>query len=206
MNPALITSSQIYLRTHNTQTTVPTTLSISTVGGVTVVTLTPTTPLAESTIYDLVYWPNNWYLYDVAGNPNYQYGVETTFTTGTTAAVNGACGTANGSSFSAPPTTNLCSAGTASAITNPGSWTWSLQRRVWRHQCLLLGYGHRNSSLLCASSPACRALWPGNDNPTDYSPNGYNGTLENGVTYALGEVGDAFNLTANSHQPRINTS
>ncbi len=197
MNPVLITSSQIYLRTQDTQTTIPTTLSISIVGGVTVVTLTPTTPLAESTIYNLVYWPNNWYLYDVEGNPNYQYGVETTFTTGTTAAVNGACGTANGSSFSAPPTANLCSAGTASAITNPGSWTWTCNGE----------YTGTNASCSATvtGTPACFAqvsslqgLWPGNDNPSDYSPNGYNGTIENGVTYGLGEVGDAFNLTANS--------
>jgi hypothetical protein len=197
MNPALITSSQIYLRTHNTQTTVPTTLAISTVGGVTVVTLTPTLPLAESTIYDLVYWPNNWYLYDVAGNSENQYGVETTFTTGTATAVNGTCGSANGSSFSAPPTANLCSAGTASAITNPGSWSWSCNGE----------YGGTNASCTATvtGTPACFAqpsslvsLWPGNDNTTDYGPNSDNGSLENGVTYALGEVGDAFNLSGSN--------
>jgi hypothetical protein len=198
MNPVLITSSQIYLRTHNTQTTVPTTLAISTVGGVTVVTLTPTTPLAESTIYDIVYWPNNWYLYDIAGNYESQYGVETTFTTGTTAAVNGACGSANGGSFSAAPSANLCSAGTASAITEPlsggnYSWAWSCNGQ----------YGGTNASCSATvtGAPACLAqpaslvsLWPGNDNANDVGPNGYNGTLENGVTYALGEVGDAFSL------------
>ncbi|MGA9426325.1 MAG: kelch repeat-containing protein, partial [Terracidiphilus sp.] len=43
----------------------------------------------------------------------------------TAAPVNGVCGTANGESFFAPPTANLCSAGTASAVTNPGSWTWA---------------------------------------------------------------------------------
>ncbi len=42
------------------------------------------------------------------------------------------------------------------------------------------------------------ALWPGNNNATDYGPNGYNGTLENGVTYGLGEVGDAFSLSGNN--------
>ena len=202
MNPVLITSSQIYLRTHNTQTTVPTTISIS--PDYTTVTLTPTTPLAESTIYDLVYWPNNWYLYDIAGNYEGQYGVESTFTTGTTAAVNGACGTASGSSFSAAPTANLCSAGTASAITNPGSWTWSCNG----------SYGGTNApcSATVTGTPACSAqlsslqgLWPGTDNTNDYSPNGYNGTLENFSTttpptnpYALGVVGDAFNFEANT--------
>ncbi len=197
MNPALITSSQIYLRTHNTQTTVPSTLAISVVGGVTVVTVTPTAALAESTIYDLMYWPNNWYLYDVAGNYEGQYGVETTFTTGTTAAVNGACGTANGLSFSSVPTANLCSAGTASAVTNPGSWNWSCNGT----------YGGTNASCSAtvtgtqacsAQLPSLQGLWSGNDNPNDGSANGNNGALENGVTYGLGEAGDAFNLTGNN--------
>jgi len=197
MNPVLITSSQLYLRTHNTQTTIPTTLAISTVGGVTVVTLTPTAPLAESTIYDLYYYPNNWWLYDIAGNIENQYGIETTFTTGTTAAVNGACGSANTQSFSTVPSTNLCSAGTASAVTNPGSWTWSCNGQ----------YGGTNASCSATvtGTPACSAqlsslqgLWPGTDNTTDYSPNAYNGTLENGVTYSLGVVGDAFNLEGNA--------
>jgi hypothetical protein len=199
MNPALITSSQIYLRTHNTQTTVPTTLSISSSSTPTVsttVTLTPTSPLAESTIYDLVYWPNNWYLYDVEGNYENQYGVETTFTTGTTAAVNGACGTASGQSFSSPPTANLCTAtgGIASAITNvAGAWSWTCNGE----------YGGTNApcSATITGTPACFAqpsslvsLWPGNNNTTDDGPNGDNGTLENGVTYALGEAGDAFSF------------
>jgi hypothetical protein len=197
MNPVLITSTQVYLRTHNTQTTVPTTLAISTVGGVTVVTLTPVSPLAESTIYDLVYWPYNWYLYDVAGNPSYSYAAETTFTTGTTSAVNGACGTSNGLSFSLAPTANLCSAGTASAVTNPGSWTWTCNGE----------YGGTNAS--CSASvqfanscspqqPGLVSLWPGNDNANDVGPGGNNGVIENGVTYALGEVGDAFDFAGGS--------
>jgi hypothetical protein len=197
MNPALITSSQIYLRTHNTQTTVPSTLAISVVGGVTVVTVTATAPLAESTIYDLMYWPNNWYLYDVAGNYEGNYGIQTTFTTGTTAAVNGACGTANGLSFSSVPTANLCSAGTATAVTNPGSWTWSCNGE----------YTGTNASCSATvtGTPACVAqpsslvsLWPGNNSANDVGPGGNNGTLQNGVAYALGEVGDAFNLQGNS--------
>ncbi len=201
MNPALITSSQIYLRTHNTQTLVPTTLSISsssTATTPTTVTLTPTSPLAPSTIYDLVYWPNNWYLYDVAGNYEPYYGIETTFTTGTAAAVNGACGTSNGLSFSAPPSTNLCSAGTASAITNvAGAWSWNCNGE----------YSGTNASCSATitGTPACFAqpaslvsLWSGNNNTTDLGPGGNTGTLEDGVTYALGEVGDAFNLEGNA--------
>jgi hypothetical protein len=41
------------------------------------------------------------------------------------AAINGACGSATGVAVSSAPTTNLCSAGTASAVTGTGPWTWS---------------------------------------------------------------------------------
>ncbi|MBI5548772.1 MAG: hypothetical protein HY901_33235 [Deltaproteobacteria bacterium] len=39
--------------------------------------------------------------------------------------VNGACGSANGQSFTSAPTTNLCSSGTASALSGSGPWTWT---------------------------------------------------------------------------------
>ena len=37
----------------------------------------------------------------------------------------GECGTSNGASFAIAPTTNLCSAGTASEVTGTGSWAWT---------------------------------------------------------------------------------
>ncbi|MDD2537697.1 MAG: InlB B-repeat-containing protein [Candidatus Absconditabacteria bacterium] len=39
--------------------------------------------------------------------------------------VNGVCGSANGTAVSAAPTSNLCSAGTASAVAGSGPWTWT---------------------------------------------------------------------------------
>ncbi len=39
--------------------------------------------------------------------------------------VNGACGTSNGGPYTTAPSTNLCSAGTASAVSGSGPWTWS---------------------------------------------------------------------------------
>lgn len=42
---------------------------------------------------------------------------------GTPVAVNGSCGSANGGTFSSAPTSNLCSAGTASTVT--GTYSWS---------------------------------------------------------------------------------
>jgi hypothetical protein len=40
-------------------------------------------------------------------------------------AVNGACGPANGTDLASAPSTNLCSAGTASAVAGTGPWSWS---------------------------------------------------------------------------------
>jgi Immunoglobulin domain len=39
--------------------------------------------------------------------------------------VNGVCGSSNGGTFSSAPTTNLCSAGTASSVTGSGPWNWT---------------------------------------------------------------------------------
>lgn len=39
--------------------------------------------------------------------------------------VNGACGSSGGSAFSAAPSSNLCSSGTASAVSGNGPWSWS---------------------------------------------------------------------------------
>jgi hypothetical protein len=44
-------------------------------------------------------------------------------TSGTTP-VNGACGPANGTTASVAPSANLCAAGTASAVTGTGPWSW----------------------------------------------------------------------------------
>ena len=205
MNPALIDTNHVYLQTAGTHTVIPTTLAVSVVAGETLVKLTPIVPLVESTIYQVVIGTPYWDLYDVAGNSftfngytTYNNGyVFSTFTTGTAAAVNGACGSSNGGSFSAAPTANLCSAGTASAVTNPGSWTWTCngQYTGTNASCSATVTG----TLACSPQlSSLQGLWPGTDNTTDYSPNGYNGTLEDGVTYALGVVGDAFNLEGNA--------
>jgi hypothetical protein len=41
------------------------------------------------------------------------------------APINGACGSANGTTVSSAPSTNLCSTGTSSTVTGSGPWTWS---------------------------------------------------------------------------------
>ncbi len=41
------------------------------------------------------------------------------------APVSGVCGSANGTTASSKPSTNLCSAGTASSVAGSGPWTWS---------------------------------------------------------------------------------
>jgi hypothetical protein len=48
-----------------------------------------------------------------------------TVTVTSSGVVNGSCGSANGVPTSTAPTTNLCSAGTASAVSGSGPWSWS---------------------------------------------------------------------------------
>jgi len=55
--------------------------------------------------------------------------------------IDGDCGSADGGSFSSAPTANLCSAGTASAVSGSGPWDWT---------CSGIGTG--------AASDNCRAL------------------------------------------------
>jgi len=50
--------------------------------------------------------------------------VTATFAT-TPSAVNGSCGTSNGATLTAAPTTNLCTLGTASAVSGSGPWSWT---------------------------------------------------------------------------------
>jgi hypothetical protein len=78
MNPILAQGAQVYLRNHNTSAVIPTTLSFNST--YTTVTLTPTAPLAASTIYDIVETPSSWYLEDWAGNNLYNTNTST-FTT-----------------------------------------------------------------------------------------------------------------------------
>jgi hypothetical protein len=195
MDPVLMSSNQVFLVVSNTGARVPTIMSFS--ADFTTVFLTPSAPLTPNTIYTLYMQINSWWLYDIAGNQLNTGQATATFTTGTPTAVDGACGTANGGSFSIAPTANLCAAGTASAVTNNGSWTWSCNGQ----------YGSTNNaacsaSVALSSTPAPQPFglvgwWPGNDNANDLI-GGNNGTLENGAGFALGEVEDAFSLNGNN--------
>lgn len=49
--------------------------------------------------------------------------IPVTFTV--TAVVNGSCGTSNGGTFTSAPSSNLCTTGTASAVSGSGPWTWN---------------------------------------------------------------------------------
>jgi hypothetical protein len=204
--PILINTNEIYLRQHNvTSDIVPATISVSssaTPSVPTTVTITPTTPLLDSTIYDIYYYPNPWWLTNISGiNSTNNYGVLATFTTGTAAAVNGVCGSANTGTFTSVSSinpNNLCSVGTVSGQTNNGTYAWTCNGN----------YGGTNASCSATITPAGSCLakpaglvswWPANDNATDVV-SGNNGALENGATYGLGEVDDAFNLTGNTLQ------
>ena len=201
MDPVLIDANHIYVRTHNTQTTIPGVVTLS--ADFKTVTITPTVPLAGTTIYDiLVTNPSGWCLYDQAGNyMNNCSQVVSTFTTNTPVAVNGVCGSSNGGSFTTPPSANLCSVGTATALNNnAGSFTWTCNGQ----------YSGTNASCSATITPASACYsqshfsagslvswWKGDGDATDHMGLN-NGTLQNGASNALGEVNDSFSFNGSN--------
>ncbi|MBP6913949.1 polysaccharide deacetylase family protein, partial [Candidatus Parcubacteria bacterium] len=61
---------------------------------------------------------------DAVGN-NAAREITVTVNNTTVTPVNGECGSADGSTVSTAPTTNLCNKGTASAVTGTGPWAWT---------------------------------------------------------------------------------
>ena len=63
---------------------------------------------------------------DQSGNATYSAAPEVTQNIAVLAnPVNGVCGTSNGVTFIAAPTTNFCTSGTATAVSGSGPWNWS---------------------------------------------------------------------------------
>jgi hypothetical protein len=60
-----------------------------------------------------------------AGWSSLAYWDNTAATFAVAAPVNGKCGSSNGETLTSAPTTNLCSSGTASAVSGNGPWAWS---------------------------------------------------------------------------------
>jgi hypothetical protein len=82
--------------------------------------------------------------------------------------VNGKCGTSNGQTLTSAPTTNLCSSGTASAVSGNGPWQWS---------CAAQNGGVASS---CSASPATAK------NPQGVVPAGLPSTFFIGLTVSPG--------------------
>jgi hypothetical protein len=80
MNPVLMDSNHVLLRDYNTQAVIPTTFTFS--PDYTTITLTPTAPLASTTIYEIEMQIVNWWITDIAGNNINTGQVTSNFTTG----------------------------------------------------------------------------------------------------------------------------
>jgi 2',3'-cyclic-nucleotide 2'-phosphodiesterase (5'-nucleotidase family) len=65
-----------------------------------------------------------WYVFDTANSTANDLEISGSVTLGA-GSVNGICGTANGQTLIAAPTTNLCSVGTASTVGGSRPWTWT---------------------------------------------------------------------------------
>jgi 2',3'-cyclic-nucleotide 2'-phosphodiesterase/3'-nucleotidase/5'-nucleotidase len=64
-----------------------------------------------------------WYVWDYANTTAND--LEISGTVSASGPANGTCGSANGQTFAAAPTANLCSVGTPSAVAGSGPWTWT---------------------------------------------------------------------------------
>ena len=209
MDPVLIDSNHIYLKNNNTGAVIPTTLSFSNNYTTVNLTLPPNVSLAEDTIYDIYVSDPSWCLYNISGEYSCWNQTVAQFTTGTTAAVNGSCGSANGKTFTSASLVNpanLCSVGTASGQNNSGTFTSGSSTGTYTWSCNG-NYGGTNASCSATIAPANACItppsglegwWTGDGTPNDLSGNGNNGTLENGVGYAPGIINDSFNFTGNT--------
>lgn len=65
-----------------------------------------------------------WYIYDTANSTASDLEISGTVVQGQ-GKVNGQCGTANGQTLTAAPSSNLCSVGTTSAVSGSGPWNWT---------------------------------------------------------------------------------
>lgn len=87
--------------------------------------------------------------------------------------IDGKCGSANGGTFVSAPTSNLCSAGTASAVSGTGPWTWSCVGlnggSTATCSANIGGWSHDNAADDCRvayyNSAACTCLLPGSEYP-----------------------------------------
>ena len=84
-------------------------------------------PAGTSVTFRIVNWggtstSGTWYIDDVSSGDDLE--ISGTVAVGA-GSVNGACGSANGGTFSVAPNTNLCSIGTPSSVTGTGPWSWS---------------------------------------------------------------------------------
>jgi len=84
--------------------------------------------------------------------------------------VNGACGSANGATFTSKPTTNLCNAGTPSLVNGTGPWSWTCNG------------SNGGTSASCAASLAA-------PNPTALSPRTATKSATTTVTVQINVLG-----------------
>lgn len=116
--------------------------------------------------------------YDNANNVSGYSNVATVSTLG--ASVNGSCGSANGTVIAVAPAANsLCAAGTASALTGTGPWTWT---------CAGINGG--------TDSPLCRA------DIIDTTPDAFAFTAQTGVALSTAITSNTVTITGiNSPSP-----
>lgn len=122
---------------------------------------------------------------DVAGNVSDTLAANTLIQL----AINGVCGSANGGTFPAAPSSNLCSVGTATTVSGSGPWTWTCQG--------INGGSNASCSANLQSSTSMNLLFEDdfNDdvlNPAYWQAQGQNVIEENGYVSIQENVTDTY--------------
>ena len=108
--------------------------------------------------------------------------------------VNGACGSSNGGNFYSVPTSNLCSSGSASAVTGSGPWSWSCISPNLSGGTNASCSANKMSGTLLASALSCKIPSGGsicsvNLTWSTTNPQGTSAITANGMTSVSGNSG-----------------
>jgi len=120
--------------------------------------------------------------------------------------VQGVCGSANGTTATVAPTTNLCSAGTASVVIGDGPWLWVCEGQNGGQDADCSSTVQSATAGCGSSSGTCLTGTPGNVTGTTWACTGSDGTAVQCSTQASGANGvcGSANATMVSSAPTSN--
>ena len=110
-------------------------------------------------------------------------------------AINGFCGLSNGKTFSSAPTSNLCSAGTASSVSGSGPWNWTCNGSNGGTNASCSANKILPTGTLNAKSASCVIPINGSSCPINFSWKTFNPVGTSAVTSSINDLGKSISTT-----------